>query len=661
MCPTFDDSSIPSASGTLLVTEPPGYRLAVDADQVDSTRFESLAGAARDHLRSGSPADALDAANAALALWRGPALVEFRDDGFADASIARLEELRHACEEDRAAAMLELGLHATAVAELEAAVRSQPLRERRWALLITALYGAGRSADALDRYQQLRTTLLEELGLDPSPELQSLERAVLEHDESVLAVPAPVAVTPTGSRAPDPERSTLLERAVELDELDRAIDDVVDGAAPASWSSRARRAWARPPSPRTPPLGHDAAASPWRGAAATRTATRPRCGRGPRSCAGSAWPRCRWATAPTPSPCSTPTPRRSWRRRARGPIACLVEDIHWADPSTLRLLAFLAVELRDVPVLLLVTARPDEQPAAVGPAVAALLRHSGAVHLRLQPLSAGGTSALARAVAGDRLGGADTARLHDRTGGNPLFVTELARLLAAEGPDAGVPAGVREVIARRLRRLPQEANALLSLAAVGGADVDLGLVSRACGCRPRPCGGPARRRARRRPAASRHRSGAARLRPRPGAGDRPGFAQRPASPAAPRPPRRHARRPRRSRHVRRPTSGPTTPSRACPTCRRRRRGPRPRPPPPTPTPASPSTPPRSGGAPRWRCTTARPSWLPTSRPAGACCSRWPARRAGKAPTTTRSTSSSRRWRSRTNAATPGSRSRPPRR
>lgn len=473
----------PGTPGSVLVTEPPGYRLHVTSEQVDSTRFEELARVAHHALDGGTAADALDAANAALALWRGPALAEFRDQGFAEATVARLEELRHACEEDRAAAMLALGLHATAVAELEAAVRHQPLRERRWALLITALYRTGRSADALDRYQQLRSVLLDELGLDPSPELQDLERAVLQHDDAVLGPayrPAErEATSPTTPSPPAPDRAAaLLERGTEVAEVERALDDMTSGRTRVLVIEGDAG------------LGKTALAEE-----AARLARRRGLGVAFGGCHEDAdapplWPwtqvlRSLGGDVPVAGPASDAfsvldSTAASLAARARHQAAvCVIEDVHWADPATLRMLGFVAVELRDVPLLLVVTARPDEQREVVGPAISALLRHPGSVHLLLQPLSPPATQQLAETIAGDRE--VDLAGLHDRTGGNPLFVTELARLLAAEGSQAGVPVGVREVIARRLRRLPDEANALLSLGAVAGADVDLGLVARASG------------------------------------------------------------------------------------------------------------------------------------------------------------------------------------
>jgi predicted ATPase len=126
---------------------------------------------------------------AALALWRGPALADVRDEGRLAHEAARLDELRLVAVEERIEAELWLGRHASLVAELEGLVTAEPLRERLWRQLVLALHRSERRADALAAYGRARTMLSENLGLDPSPELQALERAVLRHE----VAPAPAA------------------------------------------------------------------------------------------------------------------------------------------------------------------------------------------------------------------------------------------------------------------------------------------------------------------------------------------------------------------------------------------------------------------------------------------------------------------------------------
>jgi predicted ATPase/DNA-binding SARP family transcriptional activator len=148
--------------------EPAGYRLAIEPAGVDVARFEQLVTQAR----AAGPEQAVELLREADALWRGPALADAEDAEFARAPRARLEELRRAATEDRIAA--ELTAHADPaplIAELEAMVAAQPLRERVTSLLMRALLAAGRSADALAAFQRLRERLADELGTDPSAEL----------------------------------------------------------------------------------------------------------------------------------------------------------------------------------------------------------------------------------------------------------------------------------------------------------------------------------------------------------------------------------------------------------------------------------------------------------------------------------------------------------
>jgi predicted ATPase/DNA-binding SARP family transcriptional activator len=188
--------------GERLVSRPPGYLLAVAPDQVDALRFERLAAEGHAHLVAGRHREAAAVLRAALGLWRGPALTDFAGEPFAVANATRLEELRLGALEDRIAAELALGEHARLVGELEALVAEQPLRERPQALLMRALYGAGRQAEALAAFQRARQVLAEQAGLDPGPELRSLQQAVLAHDPS-LAAPALVPGTP-GAAPPAP-------------------------------------------------------------------------------------------------------------------------------------------------------------------------------------------------------------------------------------------------------------------------------------------------------------------------------------------------------------------------------------------------------------------------------------------------------------------------
>ncbi|HVM65565.1 MAG TPA: BTAD domain-containing putative transcriptional regulator, partial [Acidimicrobiales bacterium] len=175
----------------LIVTANGGYLLAASSEDIDAARFEALATRGRRHLADGDPVRAADALREGLALWRGEPFVELNVHAMGGAWARRLEETRCCCEEDLVDARLALGEHGALVAELEMAVASQPLRERRWAQLMLALYREARQADALAAFQRLRSVLSDELGIDPSRELQSLELAILQHDPALDAPTTP--------------------------------------------------------------------------------------------------------------------------------------------------------------------------------------------------------------------------------------------------------------------------------------------------------------------------------------------------------------------------------------------------------------------------------------------------------------------------------------
>jgi DNA-binding SARP family transcriptional activator len=196
-----------------LVTRPPGYELRVEEEELDVERFESLAAAAREQLRLGNARAAVDGLREALAMWRGPALREFRSEPFGEPAAARLEELRLDAVEDRLQAELDAGAAAAVVPELEELVAAEPFRERPRALLMLALYRSDRQADALELYRRTRELFVDELGIEPGPVLQELERAILRQD-SDLRLPAPPPRTPE-ARPPAPrQRRTLYVLAV---------------------------------------------------------------------------------------------------------------------------------------------------------------------------------------------------------------------------------------------------------------------------------------------------------------------------------------------------------------------------------------------------------------------------------------------------------------
>ena len=223
-------------AGTLR-TRSPGYVLELEPEQLDLHRFERLLAEGQSALAEGSAKLASASLREALALWRGPALAEFRSEPFAQGEAARLEELRLLAIAARIDADLALGRQADLVGELESLVAHHPLRERFRAQLMRALYRSGRQAEALAAYQDARHVLVGELGIEPGRELRELEQAILRQDRSLDLLPPSAA--PPESRAelssvarPAPERrpgSVFVGRERELAALLSALDDAVSG------------------------------------------------------------------------------------------------------------------------------------------------------------------------------------------------------------------------------------------------------------------------------------------------------------------------------------------------------------------------------------------------------------------------------------------------
>jgi DNA-binding SARP family transcriptional activator/tetratricopeptide (TPR) repeat protein len=174
-----------------LVTRAPGYLFRASPDELDLDRFERLLASGRQALAGGAAAEAARTLRLGLSLWRGPALADFRYEPFAQAEIARLEELRLICLEERIEADLALGAGSELVGELQRLVAEQPLRERLRGQLMLALYRAGRQTEALEVYRELGSLLREELGLEPAPALRELEAAILRHDPALRTAKAP--------------------------------------------------------------------------------------------------------------------------------------------------------------------------------------------------------------------------------------------------------------------------------------------------------------------------------------------------------------------------------------------------------------------------------------------------------------------------------------
>ncbi|MGI5272625.1 BTAD domain-containing putative transcriptional regulator [Nonomuraea sp. CA-218870] len=454
----------PRTPPRLLLTREPGYLLDITPAQTDAGRFAAWAADGRRLLAAGRPADAARVLERALGLWRGDPLAEFPGLAFARAEAARLAELRSGVVEDRLAARLELG--EASVPELEELVAGDPYRERAWSLLVLALYRAGRQAEALAALRRVRALLSDELGIEPGPALKRLEQSVLAQSPELEAPSAtgegPAPATATAGVARQGGRERLAGREREVRALEERLAEaragrgglvVVSGEAGIGKTSLA------------------SAAADLAGARGFRVAW----GRCPDSGGAPAfWPWRQAGMLPARPPAELFDLYDDVLARLReAPTLLVLEDLHWADASSLRLLEHVAAELARTATLAIVTLRPGEHPERLRETLGALSREG--LRLPLAPFGA----AEVRDFLELRQVRADPVALLDRSGGNPFYLEELLRLPESERDR--VPPGARDVIARRLARLPGATRDLLKAAAVAGREADADLLSALAG------------------------------------------------------------------------------------------------------------------------------------------------------------------------------------
>ncbi|MGH8906256.1 MAG: BTAD domain-containing putative transcriptional regulator [Egibacteraceae bacterium] len=516
------------AAFQVLVTRNPGYVLQIDLEQLDAARFEQLVREGSAALEAGDPDLAEARLRAGLSMWRGPALAEFADAAFARGEIARLEELRLVATETMIAADLALGRHAGLVGELEALVAAHPLREGLRGQLMLALYRAGRQADALGAYHDVRALLADELGIDPSAELQRLHEAILVQKSELDWVPpdpgraSRPARAPTAGRMPAPgpssPRGVFVGRDVEVARLWGALADVragqgrlvlVGGEPGIGKTSIARNLadqaqaagmavlWGRVwEADGAPPFW------PWVQILRSwmQTCEPGRLGQALASDAAviaQLVPRVAERLPGLADPPELPAAQARFRlfdavtgvlKRVAGarPLVVVLDDLHRADVPSLRLLQFLARELADAHLLVVGTfrdAKADLDEVVVG-VLAELGREPVTCRMRLEGLSGEHVGHFVERVTGLDVSPVLVAKLCVRTGGNPLFLHQLVQPLAEgadlvrfeEEFDERVPQQALEVVRWWLERLPAQARTVLTAASVIGPVFDLAVL-----------------------------------------------------------------------------------------------------------------------------------------------------------------------------------------
>ncbi|WP_180357797.1 BTAD domain-containing putative transcriptional regulator [Streptomyces sp. NP160] len=503
----------------------------MEPGHLDAHRFAALLTRARERFAQDALAEARTDVTAALALWRGEPYADVRA-GVVDAEVTRLEALRLTAVELAAELDLALGRHAQVAERLPLDVAEHPLRESLRGSLVLALYRCGEQARALEVYEQGREVLAEELGIDPSPQLQRLHALVLRQDPALDPPPAARPTRPTrparpvGPAAPaaGQERDALVGRSAEIAACGTAWRSAAAGTAGVlalvgeAGIGKTRLA---------EEVGHQAAAdgglvawgrcldgtgaapyAAWRQVVRALADARPEAVERATSGAGAgasllleALRTGDEARGPAGSPEAARTALFEGLTALlrvvadSGPLLVVLEDLHWADPETVLLTEHVAAHLVAAPVCLLLTVRDPEGRGALDGGcpsdrvLALVSRLPGAVRVDLEGLSPQDVQRYAVQALDAPVALEAAQRLHARTNGNPFFIAELVRLLGEERASRGradveVPRSVQAVLERRLAHLGAGLSAVLSAAAVLGRDLDVRLLAGVLGRSP---------------------------------------------------------------------------------------------------------------------------------------------------------------------------------
>lgn len=492
------DSESPSAE--VIRTSGSGYVLEADPDQVDSLRFEALVNEALDHLDDGDGYHAKAAAEEGLSLWRGRALEGLNDRPMLMPEVTRLEELYARALEIQAEGRLMIGEHLEVVPDLRRLVADFPYRERLWEHLMLALYRSGRQSEALRAFQEVKDLLRRELGIEPGSGLQSLEERILSGDPALHLFED----DSSDHRASDPRPAlgSFVGRRAELAALRGVFEQAVNGRGstvlltgePGIGKTRVIHE-----------LGHHVRS---RGSRVLWAHGEPETGAPPyslfiqllRQLVGGLDPPRRKAALgeeqrklthllpdlrdkaePSESLVGSPEARYRLfeavtavlhRFASHTPLVVVLDDLNWADPSSVELFRHISERVGNSRVLLAGTYRTGGDDETLTGLVAGLARTERFELLELKGLEHSEVAELL-ASAGKFLPSADTVtRIHRFTGGNPFFLKELVSLLVTEDLiedwEVKVPSTVEAAVQQRLLSLPKAAQDVLSMAAIAG-------------------------------------------------------------------------------------------------------------------------------------------------------------------------------------------------
>lgn len=525
--------------GGSLTTRGQGYSLEVPPESIDAFRLRQLTERGRQHLRDGRAGQALADLTAAVDAWAGDPLTEIADHEAAQSSITQLTETYLGAVEARFEALLANGLHLDAIPGLEAFASDHPLREEPRALLMLALYRAGRAPEALEVHRRFRTLLQDELGIDPTPRLDQLVQAILEQDDALDGPAAPtrssggpgraaVSLEPVDAQATRARpASQVVGRGAETERLHAHLTELVRSRAGSLVllagepgigkttmlelvEEHATALGAQVHAGRSPASAGAPAFWPWTQVLESIAATMDEETLA-RATAGAA----RSVAQLSPSiaertgrhvPLTGDSPQALrfvmyeavsafLRQSDNQPMVITLDDLQWADLPSLELLSYLTPTLETRPLLLVTAYRnlPADRSDALEATLATVFREDAAHEVALGGLAQEDIAAFTQDLFSTDQSSADQERLasvlHQRTGGNPFFVRQLARLIMETDvePDVAalaVPPGVGHVIAQRVNGLSDAGKEFLSAAAVVGREFDLRLAAAAASMDP---------------------------------------------------------------------------------------------------------------------------------------------------------------------------------
>lgn len=520
-----------------IATTPVGYRLRVRAGELDADRFDLLVEDGRRALAAGRVGYAASVLREALSLWRGPPLEDVAYESFAQTEIARLHEQRLAALEARVEADLALGRHGELLGELQRLWSASPTRERLAGQLMLALYRCERQGEALEVYARTRALLSADLGLEPGPALRALQRGILEQD-LMLDHQRPIAAetASTGDaaerRLPLPSvlaagaEETFVGRGADIEALAAVFAEVTGGVRrltlvcgePGIGKTRLTTEFARrahddgaivlygrcdeeallAQQPFVEALRHYVCACPARELATGRQHISGELRRIVPELAD------RIPNLPEPL-AGDPEGARSRLFEAVASLLCdaaqstpvvlVLDDLHWADQTTLLLLKYLSRYPREARLMVLGTYRDTELDIdhPLHATVAELCREHHVERRVLAPLDAAAVSELVDVHVGEAASSELRQVVYEETEGNAFFVVEELRHLEETGaigvagttPQFGsapgslaVPDGVKDVIGQRVRRLGRKTSRLLETAAILGREFELPVLQR---------------------------------------------------------------------------------------------------------------------------------------------------------------------------------------